>query len=138
MANKIRDLSQISLLEVKSKEEKEDRMIFVTRINPKTPNMNSWFKKNWNILHSNYSNRELFKSTPMIAYKRQPTLRDIITTAKVEYPKKEIIKNKLYPAVCKKSPAKCTRCRYLENLLVYIAPTENFPTQDSNAHSQRG
>ena len=44
----------------------------------------------------------------MVAFRRRPTLRDILTSSSVQYPYQETqITN---PQVCKKSPGRCTRC----------------------------
>ena len=66
--------------------------------------------KNWNILHTNLDMANIFQDRPMVAFKRRPTLRDILTSSSVQFPYQEtqdIITN---PQVCKKSPGRCTCC----------------------------
>ena len=54
------------------------RTPFVTTYNKHLPDIKSVFEKTWNILQINPKQATLFKDKPVIAYKRNQNLRDII------------------------------------------------------------
>ena len=69
---------------------------------------------NWNILKSNPRLLNIFSQEPMVAYKRQPNLRDILTSNLVQYPPQTLEAKKDTPqSICTKSPAKCKYCQIL-------------------------
>ena len=62
------------------------------------------------MLLSNPLLHSIFQDKPMMAYKKLPTLANLLTKNTVQYPLKPPIKQKCYPLVCQKVISRCTHC----------------------------
>ena len=107
---KAREFTQLELLIKKTKVESKDRQIFVTQYNPRNLQIDSWIRRNWNIFQALTNDAPQFRQKPMIAYRKLPTLGNLLTKATVLYPAPGP-KPKTKPLFCKKSPASCSHCK---------------------------
>ena len=76
---------QSDLLDPKTKE-KEDKSVLILDYNPDNPNLGSIVRKYWPILRTSKTLGKLFSSDPLCAFKRPNNLKDLLISAKVEYP----------------------------------------------------
>ena len=53
---------------------------------------------------------KIFSDSPMVAFRRRPTLNDILTSSFVQYPYQPSKIKKLIPKVCLKMAGKCNHC----------------------------
>ena len=60
---------------------KPDRVPFITIYNPALPNIDKVPLQKQTILHSTDRLHEIFKETPVVAYRRSPNLRDLLVRA---------------------------------------------------------
>ena len=65
---------------------KPDRIPFITTYNPALPNIHKVLRQKQPILYSTERLHEIFKETPVVAYRRSPNLRDLFVRAKPKNP----------------------------------------------------
>ena len=61
-------------------------------------------------LQSSREIKQIFPDSPMVAFRRRPTLRDILTSSSVQYPYQPSIIKKIILKVCLKMAGKCNHC----------------------------
>ena len=66
--------------------EKTNRVPFIITHNPALPNIHKILHRKQPILHSSERLSEIFKETPVVAYRRSPNLRDLLIRAKLKTP----------------------------------------------------
>ena len=72
--------------------------------------IDSWIHCNWNIFQALTKDSPQFKQEPMIAYRKLPTLGNLLTKATVLYPSQGP-KPKTVISFCKKTPGSCSHCK---------------------------
>ena len=86
-----------------------DTPVMVTQFNPANPDIKKMVRKHWNIISNCEELNNIFKSPPLIGFRKLPNLREILTSAKIRYPNQaEKVQNQL-PQVCTRL-GKCTYC----------------------------
>ena len=90
------------LLQPKTKDKKKTPLTLVTTYNKSLPNLKHIIESNWNVLRINRSISSKFEQKPLIAYRRNPNLHQLIGGHKIE--KGKVVKRSL------KSGGKCTPC----------------------------
>ena len=65
---------------------KTNRVPFIITHNPALPNIHKILHRKQPILHSSERLSEIFKETPVVAYRRSPNLRDLLVRAKLKTP----------------------------------------------------
>ena len=63
---------------------KTNRVPFIITHNPALPNIHKILHRKQPILHSSERLSEIFKETPVVAYRRSPNLRDLLVRAKLK------------------------------------------------------
>ena len=94
---------RLELLHPPPKEEKPMPLTLVTTFNKALPSLKNIIDKNWNILQINSGISETFKSKPLVAYRRNPNLQQLIGGHRVENGK--VVKR------ITKTVGLCTPCR---------------------------
>ena len=84
-----RKFSQYDLLEVKTKEP-VTTPVLTKKYSPQNPNIKNLIHNNWNIIQHSNDCASTFPDKAIIAFKRLPNLRDILTKASISYPQKEM------------------------------------------------
>jgi len=93
-----------------SSQANDKRAVFVTTFNPHSKNIAQLVKKRWNLLQSKTRLQKIFgKSSPLMAYRRPKSLRDILVSAKIRSPSKMTQETGLNP--CNKP--RCSWCPYM-------------------------
>ncbi len=64
----------------KNKETDQRNLVFVTKYNHEWPNLKATLHKHWNIIRSNPNLQKMFKDKPMIAYRRNRNLGEMLTS----------------------------------------------------------
>jgi hypothetical protein len=90
---RINDVNRKELLEYKVKNN-ENKLKFITTFNRNLPKLREAIGKNWDILQTNEKQAELFKEKPIIAFKRNRNLKDILGGAKLLNSKKVVKSNR--------------------------------------------
>ena len=111
-SDKAGKLKQIDLLSKITHKKEVTRPILVTQYNPLNPDVHKWLRENWSRLLTTNDLREIFRERPMIAYKKLPTLGNLLTSSTVQYPSKNL-RTQSRPKVCTKAPSKCKYCRII-------------------------
>jgi hypothetical protein len=93
--NKAAQFSQNELLEPKEKKE-SDKQVLVLTYNPGNPNLMQIIRRFWLILQTNRTLGRLFKDEPLIAFRRQKKLKDMLTSAKISYPPEKKVQKDVY------------------------------------------
>ena len=57
----------------------------VTQFNPRNPKIGSLVKDNWNIIQNTEELTQIFRTKPLIGYRRLPNLKDILTSSSILY-----------------------------------------------------
>ena len=65
---------------------KPDSVPFITTYNPALPNIHKVLRQKQPILHSTERLHDIFKETPVVAYRRSPNIRDLLVRAKLQNP----------------------------------------------------
>ena len=91
------------LLQPKRKEKKNTPLTLVTTFNKTLPNLKTIIAENWNMLEINANISQKFKNKPLVAYRRNPNLKQILGGHKLENGK--VVRH------LKKTDGKCTPCR---------------------------
>ena len=63
-----------------------DVPVMVTQFNPRNPNIGSLIKHNWNVIQNTEELTQVFRSKPIISYRRLPNLKDMLTISSITYP----------------------------------------------------
>ena len=109
---KVENVDRSSLLEYKEKGEKSQRVPLVINYHPNFKQAPSILHKNWNLIQKDQTLSKLFPSTPVTAYRRPKSLRDILVKANIK--KKS-----------NSSPGGYTRCNRTNCLCCKAALTES-------------
>ena len=118
--------SQISTLKENSPEiKKSDRVPFITTwwapittYNPALPNIHKVLRQKQPIIHSTERLHDIFKETPVVAFRCSPNLRDLLVRAKLqnqEPPLNPTILLALSAATLKTSKDGCLTCPHIDN-----------------------
>ena len=83
--------------------------------NPALPNIYKVLRHKQPILHSTERLHEIFKETPVVAYRRSPNLRDILVRAKLQSPATAIQPNHSFGTFRCKSKHGCLTCPHIDN-----------------------
>ena len=90
---RINDLERKELLEYKEKKS-EKKLKFITTFNHNLPKLRDAIEKNWDILQTNGKQAELFAEKPIIAFKRNRNLKDMLGGVKILNNKKVVKANR--------------------------------------------
>ena len=100
------------------------RPVFATAYHPALPSISSILVKHWRTMVGRDSSlKEIFPEPPMVAYKKQPTIKDKLIRNKVtDRPNRErrMVKR------MKKCNKPCVTCPYVEEGDTIVAPTNGF------------
>ena len=91
------------ILQPKPKEDKKAPLTLVTTFNKSLPNLKNIVSENWGVLSINNKISKKFTEEPLIAYRRNPNLQQLLGGHKIENGK--VVKRK------SKTTGKCTPCR---------------------------
>ena len=71
-----------------------------------TPKLVLWFKDNWNIIQNTEELTQIFKTKPLIGYRRLPNLKDILTSSSISLSRTHQYLNPLHqqPNSCQYAP----------------------------------
>ena len=75
---KTNEITREELLQEKGMKTNNQRLPFITTYNKTLPNIRSSIDENWNLLKINYKIGEIFKAKPLVAFRRNKNLQDII------------------------------------------------------------
>ena len=113
----------------------------VSQFNPRNPKIGSLVKDNWNIIQNTEQLTQIFKTKPLISYRRLPNLKDIPTSNSISYPP---VPKPLTPATTQFLPictrlGRCTYClkiKKLEQITSFYTnrrfKCQTLPPKDSN------
>ena len=89
----------------------------VTQFNPRNPQIGCLVKDNWNIIQNTEELTQIFKTKPLIGYRRLPNLEDILTSSSISYPPvpKPLTKTTQFLPICTRL-GKCTYCPKIKKL----------------------
>ena len=90
---RINDLERKELLEYKEKKS-EKKLKFITTFNHNLPKLRDAIEKNWDILQTNGKQAELFAEKPIIAFRRNRNLKDMLGGVKILNNKKVVKANR--------------------------------------------
>ena len=93
---------------------KPDRAPLITTYNPALPNIHKVLRQKQPILHSTERLHEMFKETPVVAYRRSPNLRDLLVRAKLN-PSTATQPNHSFGAFRLNSKHGCLTCLHIDN-----------------------
>lgn len=88
-----KDIDRKELLEYKEKSN-DNKLKFITTFNRSLPKIRDVIGKNWDILLTNEKQAEIFKDKPIIAFKRNRNLKDLLGGAKLMNSKKVVKGNR--------------------------------------------
>ena len=74
--------SRKAALETKPKTSKTI-LPFVTTFNPASPNLKKILMKHWHLIDSNANLTQIFSSAPIVAYRKDKSLKDLLVRAKI-------------------------------------------------------
>ena len=74
--------SRKAALETKPKTSKTI-LPFVTTFNPASPNLKKILMKHWHFIESNANLTQIFSSAPIVAYRKDKSLKDLLVRAKI-------------------------------------------------------
>ena len=94
---------------------KPDRVPFITTYNPALPNIHKVLRQKQPILHSTERLHEIFKETPVVAYRRSPNLRDLLVRAKLKNPPTANQPNHPFGTFRCNSKHGCLTCPHIDN-----------------------
>ena len=94
---------------------KPDRVPFITTYNPALPNIHKVLRQKQPILHSTERLHEIFKETPVVAYRRSPNLRDLLVRAKLKNPSTASQPNHSFGTFRCNSKHGCLTCPHIDN-----------------------
>ena len=83
--HRARKFSQDELLDTVSKPT-TDAPVMVTKFNPRNPQIGPLIKDNRNIIQNAEELTQIFKTKPLVGYRRLPNLKDLLTSSTITYP----------------------------------------------------
>ena len=95
----------------KTTEKKEDRTVFVLTYHPALPSLTKILSKHWRTMTKDPHLKKVFPKPPMVAYRRQPNLKDKLVQAKV--PKVPSRPSRVLKGM-EKCNTPCPICPYIE------------------------
>ena len=109
-----RKFTQDELLDTVSKATNE-APVMVTQFNPRNPQIGAL--DNWNIIQNTEELTQVFKTKPLMGYRRLPNLKDLLTSSIISYPPnpKTDTKQSVHIPVCTRLE-KCTYCLKLRKV----------------------
>ena len=89
----------------------------VTQFNPRNPQIEALVKDNWNIIQKTEELTQIFKTKPLMGYRRLPNLKDLLTSSTISYPPnpKTDTEQSGHIPVCTRL-SKCTYCPKLRTV----------------------
>ena len=94
---------------------KPDRVPFITTYNPALPNIHKVLRQKQPILHSTERLHEIFKETPVVAYRRSPNLPGLLVRAKLKNPSTASQPNHSFGTFRCNSKHGCLTCPHIDN-----------------------
>ena len=82
-----RNIPRLEALKKVVKSKTSERPVFVIHYDPRLPNVNSIINRHYRVMVQDQKLKEVFPEAPIIAYKRQKNIRDVLIRAKVPPPK---------------------------------------------------
>ena len=98
--NRANKYKQDDLLDTKPREATETP-VMVTNYNPQNPDIKILIMRNWNIISNSQDCGHLFPKLPILGYRRLPNLRDLMTNAKIDFPKQHQEERTINPQICR-------------------------------------
>ena len=80
---RLSEIERDALLTPKSKEIDQKRFLFITTYNKTSPNLKQIINKHWHLLQINSNLRTAFEQEPLIPYRQNKNLRDLIGSKKI-------------------------------------------------------
>ena len=121
--DRARNIPRLEALKKVVKPKTSERPVFVIHYDPRLPSVNSIIKKHYRVMTQDPKMKEVFPEAPIIAYKRQKNIREVLIRAKVP-PEYKRPKRKL-PGM-----KKCNNCVYCH----YIMTGQHVKFTASNHH----
>ena len=95
---KARQISRIEALKKVVKEDTQQRSVFAITYDPRLPSVSKIIQKHWRSMIQDPYLEEVFPLPPLVAYKRQPNIKDKLIRAKIpdkadQRPKRQIVWN---------------------------------------------
>ena len=89
----------------------------VTQFNSRNPKIGSLVKDNWNIIQNTEELTQIFKTKPLIGYRRLSNLKDILTSSSISCPPvpKPLTQTNQFLPICIRL-GKCTYCPKIKKL----------------------
>lgn len=109
--NRVLSLERRKLLSPKPKQEQTQKLCFVTRYSKEAVQIKHIIKKNWDIVESDTSVREIFTEPPGISFRRAPTIKDKLVRSYLPAPKPDTWLRRPKGNFC------CGNCKYCENMV---------------------
>ena len=96
----------------------------VTQFNPRNPQIGCLIQDNLNIIQNTGELTHIFKTKPLIGYRRLPNLKDLLTSSTITYPPnpQPQARSSIHIPVCRRL-GKCTYCPNLKK----TGPNHQFP-----------
>ena len=114
----------------KKTKQKEERNVFVVTYHPALPSLTKILAKHWRTMTKDPHLKNVFPRPPMVAYRRQPNLKDKLVQAKVpEIPTRPVRKLK----GMRKCNIPCPICPFVEEGKV-VKSTKSDDRVEINAH----
>ena len=90
-------------------------LMFITTYSRANPNFKELFSKHWSHIGRSSANRESGKQDLMIAYRKQPSLKDMLVRARITQPTTTLVKGSNRPKTCRYC-AKISQSGTIKNL----------------------
>ena len=112
---KVIHMNQKDALVPKVKEPETDMTpIMVTNYNPRNPDIKAILTKHWNIIKYSDDCGKVFKSLPMVGFRRNKNLKDMLVKAAIQYPPVEVTKT---PDALPLKRCRRTKCDYCNRII---------------------
>ena len=93
--DRARQIPRLKALEKVIRKKTTDRPVFVIHYDPRLPNVNAIVRKHFRVMTQDPHMKEVFPDPPLIAYRRQRNIREVLIRAKVppvtKRPKRELL-----------------------------------------------
>ena len=128
--NKAKLISRKDAIKKKNPNKKEDRNVFVITYNPALPSLSKILSKHWRTMTKDPYLKSVFTKPPMVAYRRQPNLKDKLVRSKIpEMPTRP----RRYLKGMKKCNTPCPICPYIQEGKV-VRSTQSDKIVEINAN----
>ena len=108
----IKCLSKQPELSLQTKDvNKPKRIPFITTFNPSLPHISNIIKNHYNLLISSNRCKNVFQHLPVVAFRRSPSLRDLLVTAKLS----SNSSNPQLPSGSFRCGKNCATCPYISH-----------------------